>query len=232
IYGFLPSPGWISGQGVITYILGCGSIVSTLGLFARSLCELEFFCKVYSLSSPWIKDIFLIPSDILSLAISRQLNLSVLLRIGILFDNGVISPLLPIRQVIDKVRSCLRCKASVIITSNYFEDASANICKIYYAGFKSLEYFTEWMLNKCRTSDSQAGSTQQIQRATRDAFRRLYAAHWKRADVDIIISPVTPSTAPPLGTSRYWGYSAIWNLLQYMVVAMPDAALVGEGNGA
>ncbi|KAJ0137466.1 Deoxyribonuclease Tat-D [Fusarium oxysporum f. sp. albedinis] len=68
--------------------------------------------------------------------------------------------------------------------------------------------------------------------ATRDAFRRLYAAHWRRADVDVIVSPVTPSTAPPLGTSRYWGYSAIWNLLQYTAVAIPAAALVGEGNDA
>ncbi|EXL67486.1 hypothetical protein FOPG_16400 [Fusarium oxysporum f. sp. conglutinans race 2 54008] len=247
IYGLLPSPGRISGEGVMTHTSGCGSIVGTLGPFARSLRDLECFCKAYSSSSPWIEDIFLFPSDILSPAIGRQLDPSASLRVGILFDDGVVSPLPPIRRVMDKVRSRLRCKASVqvktftpwdhakawrIVASNYFEDTSADIRKTCYAGSKSLEHFTEWILNERETSDSQAGSTLQTQRATRDAFRRLYAAHWRRADVDVIVSPVTPSTAPPLGTSRYWGYSAIWNLLQYTAVAIPAAALVGEGNGA
>ncbi|KAI3575877.1 fatty-acid amide hydrolase [Fusarium oxysporum f. sp. albedinis] len=224
IYGLLPSPGRISGEGVMTHTSGCGSIVGTLGPFARSLRDLECFCKAYSSSFPWIEDIFLFPSDILSPAIGRQLDPSASLRVGILFDD-----------VMDKVRSRLKCKASVqvktfmpwdhakawrIVASNYFEDASADIRKTCYAGSKSLEHFTEWILNERET------------RATRDAFRRLYAAHWRRADVDVIVSPVTPSTAPPLGTSRYWGYSAIWNLLQYTAVAIPAAALVGEGNDA
>jgi amidase len=224
---------------------GCGSIVGTLGPFARSLRDLELFCKAYSSSSPWIEDIFLVPSDILSPAIGRQLDPSASLRVGILFDDGVVSPLPPVRRVLEKVRSHLRCKASVqvktftpwdhakawrIVASNYFEDASADIRKTCHAGSEPLEHFTERILNECEIGTSQAGSTLQTRRATRDAFRRLYAAHWRRAEVDVIVSPVTPSTAPPLGTSRYWGYSAIWNLLQYTAVAIPAAALVGEGN--
>ncbi|KAJ4184750.1 hypothetical protein NW767_013046 [Fusarium falciforme] len=247
IYGLLPSPGRISGEGVMIPTSGCDSIVGTLGPFARSLRDLELFCNAYSSSSPWIEDIFLVPSDILSPAIGRQLDPSASLRVGILLDDGVVSPLPPIRRVLDKVRSRLKCKASVqvkaftpwdhakawrIVASNYFEDASADIRKTCHAGSEPLEHFTEWILNECEISASQAGSTLQTRRATRDAFRRLYAAHWRRADVDVIVSPVTPSTAPPLGTSRYWGYSAIWNLLQYTAVAIPAAALVGEGNGA
>ncbi|KAK2472648.1 hypothetical protein H9L39_14823 [Fusarium oxysporum f. sp. albedinis] len=79
----------------------------------------------------------------------------------------------------DKVRSRLKCKASVqvktfmpwdhakawrIVASNYFEDASADIRKTCYAGSKSLEHFTEWILNERETSDSQAGPTLQTQR--------------------------------------------------------------------
>uniref|UniRef100_A0A0C4DJ15 Amidase domain-containing protein n=1 Tax=Fusarium oxysporum (strain Fo5176) TaxID=660025 RepID=A0A0C4DJ15_FUSOF len=224
IYGLLPSPGRISGEGVMTHTSGCGSIVGTLGPFARSLRDLEYFCKAYSSSSPWIEDIFLFPSDILSPAIGRQIDPSASLRVGILFDDGVVSPLPPIRRVMDKPGGSLPRT-----TSKTLAPTSRKNC---YAGSKSLEHFTEWILNDRETSDSQAGSTLQTQRATRDAFKRLYAAHWRRADVDVIVSPVTPSTAPLLGTSRYWGYSAIWNLLQYTAVAIPAAALVGEGNGA
>ncbi|KAJ3469909.1 hypothetical protein MRS44_000008 [Fusarium solani] len=224
IYGLLPSPGRISGEGVMIPTSGCDSIVGTLGPFARSLRDLELFCKAYSSSYPWIEDIFLVPSDILSPAIGRQLDPSASLRVGIILDDGVVSPLPPIRRVLDKPGG--------LFASNYFEDASADIRKTCHAGSEPLEHFTEWILNECEINASQAGSTLQTRRATRDAFRRLYAAHWRRADVDVVISPVTPSTAPPLGTSKYWGYSAIWNLLQYTAVAIPAAALVGEGNGA
>ncbi|KAH7190854.1 amidase signature domain-containing protein [Fusarium oxysporum] len=237
IYGLLPSPGRISGEGVMIPTSGCGSIVGTLGPFARSLRDLELFCKAYSSSSPWIEDIFLVPSDILSPAIGRQLDPSAYLRVGILFDDGVVSPLPPIRRVLDKVRSRLRWKASVQVkTFTPWDHAKAwrihRHPQTCHAGSEPLEHFTEWILNECEIGASQAGSTLQTRRITRDAFRRLYAAHWRRADVDVIVSPVTPSTAPPLGTSRYWGYSAIWNLLQYTAVAIPAAALVGEGNGA
>lgn len=55
----------------------------------------------------------------------------------------------------------------------------------------------------------------------RDFYRYSYFQAWKKADIDLLISPVGPSPAPQHGTSRYLGYSAIWNLLDYPGLAFP-----------
>ncbi|KAI8648980.1 Amidase domain-containing protein [Fusarium keratoplasticum] len=247
IYGFLPSPGRISGEGAVIPTPGCDSIVGTLGPFARSLRDLELFCRAYSSARPWIEDISLVPSDILSPSLGRQLDPKRPLRVGILLDDGVVSPLPPVRRVMDKVRSHLQdspaielktftpwnhAKAWRIIASNYFEDAGADIRKTCRQGGEPLEPLTEWILNECEISSSLVGATMQVRKAIRDAFRQTYSAHWRGAEVDVVVSPVNPSTAPPLGTSKYWGYSAIWNLLSYPAIALPAASLVGENNAA
>ncbi|KAF4458444.1 fatty-acid amide hydrolase [Fusarium albosuccineum] len=247
IYGFLPSPGRISGEGAVIPTPGCDSIVGTLGPFARSLRDVELFCHAYSSAQPWVEDISLVPSEILSPSIGRQLDPKVSLRVGILLDDGVVSPLPPVRRVMEKVRSRLKdssnielkaftpwdhAKAWRIIASNYFEDAGADIRKICHEGGEPLEPLTEWILHECEISSSLVGATMQARKATRDAFRQTYAAHWRKAGVDVVVSPVNPSTALPLGTSKYWGYSSIWNLLSYPAIALPAASLVGEKNPA
>jgi Asp-tRNA(Asn)/Glu-tRNA(Gln) amidotransferase A subunit family amidase len=66
----------------------------------------------------------------------------------------------------------------------------------------------------------------------RDAYRLKYAELWndtaKEANgpVDVILCPAGPGAAPKLNTSRYWGYTAQWNLLDYPAVVFPIADAV------
>ncbi|RSL44827.1 hypothetical protein CEP53_011037 [Fusarium sp. AF-6] len=245
IYGLVPTPGRISGENVVVPIQGCDSIVGTLGPMARSLRDVELFCRAYSSSRPWIEDVSLIPSDILCPALGRQLKLGLPLRVGIMLDDGVVSPLPPVRRIMDKVTAHLirspmitvktfnpweHGKAWEIIAANYFEDASDDIRRICHEGSEPLDPLTEWILNECEVNAEKVGSTLQERKSSRDRFRQLYAAHWRSQDVDVVLSPITPSIAPPPGTSKYWGYTAIWNLLSYPAVAIPAASLVGEYN--
>ncbi len=39
--------------------------------------------------------------------------------------------------------------------------------------------------------------------------------------VDVVLCPAAPGVAPPLDTSRYWGYTSQWNLLDYPAVVFP-----------
>jgi len=39
--------------------------------------------------------------------------------------------------------------------------------------------------------------------------------------VDVILSPVGPGAAPKLGTSKWWGYTSQWNLLDYPALVFP-----------
>jgi Asp-tRNA(Asn)/Glu-tRNA(Gln) amidotransferase A subunit family amidase len=79
----------------------------------------------------------------------------------------------------------------------------------------------------------------------RDVYRLKYAELWndtaKDGDgpVDVILCPAAPGTAAKLNTSRYWGYTAQWNLLDYPAVVFPTGdvvsvekdGLAGQENG-
>jgi hypothetical protein len=39
----------------------------------------------------------------------------------------------------------------------------------------------------------------------REALRAEYLKHYNSQNVDVVLSPVGPGPAPPLGTSKYWG---------------------------
>ena len=39
--------------------------------------------------------------------------------------------------------------------------------------------------------------------------------------MEVILCPTGPHAAPPHGTSYYWGYNAIWNLLDYPSIVFP-----------
>ncbi|EHY52325.1 Acetamidase [Exophiala dermatitidis] len=78
----------------------------------------------------------------------------------------------------------------------------------------------------------------------REAYRAEYAKVWNQSKdletwgdgndatkaeqkpkleypVDVILCPVGPGAAPPLNHSRYWGYTAQWNLLDYPAMVFP-----------
>jgi amidase len=43
----------------------------------------------------------------------------------------------------------------------------------------------------------------------------------KERGVDFILCPTYVGTAPELGTAQYWGYTAIWNILDQPSVIFP-----------
>lgn len=63
----------------------------------------------------------------------------------------------------------------------------------------------------------------------REAYRGKYAELWNETakeggePVDVILCPAGPGAAPKLNTARYWGYTAIWNLLDYPAAVFPVA---------
>ena len=67
----------------------------------------------------------------------------------------------------------------------------------------------------------------------RDNYRAEYARIWNstatslgvngepQGTVDVILSPVGPGAAPKIGTSKWWGYTSQWNLLDYPALVFP-----------
>lgn len=239
----MPTPGRISGAGVVVPSPGCDSIAGTLGPFTRSVRDLEMFCNAYSSARPWILDPSLVPTEILNPSLGRQLDAYRPLRVGIMHTDEVVDPLPPVRHVITKFQDRLsrntqsnieikpfkpldHGRAWTLIAGNYLEDAGADIRRICDEGREPLLPLTEWILSQTEAAMAAVSPRHETRKAARDAFREAYAKHWDAAGVDVIVAPATPGTAPRLGTPSYWGYTAVWNLLEYPSVSFPAAAIV------
>ena len=69
--------------------------------------------------------------------------------------------------------------------------------------------------------------------ARRDNYRTDYANLWNSTAtstgpygepegmVDVILCPTGPSAAPKIDTSKWWGYTSQWNLLDYPALVFP-----------
>lgn len=63
----------------------------------------------------------------------------------------------------------------------------------------------------------------------REAFRTKIANLWNESQrltttgrpVDAILSPVAATLAPPHDTTRWWGYTSYWNLMDYSAAVFP-----------
>ena len=67
----------------------------------------------------------------------------------------------------------------------------------------------------------------------REKLRAKAHAHWNATakmtksgrPVDVILTPVAPTLAPPHDSVRWWGYSSHWNLLDYPAAVFPVGQL-------
>lgn len=67
----------------------------------------------------------------------------------------------------------------------------------------------------------------------REKFRARAHAHWNESaslteskrPVDVILTPIAPTLAPPHDSVRWWGYSSYWNLLDYPAAVFPVGRL-------
>lgn len=224
---------------------GCDSILPSQGPLARSLRDIELFCTAYSSCQPWINDPTLIPCDILNPSLGRQPIPGKPLRVGVLTYDGVAAPLPPVRRVIEQVRDKLGNSSGIevvpfepydhargwsIITANFFEEDGDDIRRKCAEGGEPVLPLTDWIIDQVAANEKVVGKTVQDRKVARDEFRQEYRAHWNKSGVDVVVAPVTAGCAPVQGTSKYWGYTCIWNLLSHASIALPGAALIGEAN--
>lgn len=57
---------------------------------------------------------------------------------------------------------------------------------------------------------------------TREAFRKEFLARWNELALDCLLCPVMGSVAPRPGKIKYWGYTSVFNLVDYPGVVFPS----------
>ncbi|RFU32339.1 hypothetical protein B7463_g3973, partial [Scytalidium lignicola] len=247
LWGLKPSLGRISVLDVVLSPFGNEGFRGTLGPFTRSFRDILLFCEAYASAKPWLEDASMIPYpiSISESSLRTAVSPSCPLRVGILSDDGVLSPLPPVRVILADVRRKLESsplikvadfkpfdhsRAWTITAANFWEDKGVSVQALIAEGGEPFLPLSVWLLSESiaaheRLSTEVGGEAPW--RTAREAYRREYNDYWNAANIDVVLAPVNPSVAPKLGTSRSWAYTSIWNLLDYPAIAFPASRMLG-----
>jgi amidase len=231
VYGLKPTAFRIPTDGYGYMMAGADTVESVLGPLSTSLFGLNLFMKAIIDSQPWLEEPALIPIPWREIQLPSDRSL----RIGVILNDGVVRPHPPITRALNLMTSNLQFagievvdfppylhdEAWAILSSLYFPDAGASEAEIMEASGEPWRPLSRWIIkdNPC-VKKLTVGKLSYWQEE-REAYRKEYALHWNRQDVDAVLCPVGPSVAPKHGTAKYWGYTSQWNLLDYPAAVFP-----------
>ncbi|KAF5375264.1 hypothetical protein D9758_000467 [Tetrapyrgos nigripes] len=211
---------------------GADTVVSTAGPLVRSSRDIELFFRTVYGAQPWIKDMSLTPLP-WGFWTPKWTGTGGKIRLGVLWDDGVVLPQPPIRRA-------MRAMVDALKTTNAFEivdykpnlhaDLISTAYKLYLpdggasvrerAAGEPLCQLTEWCLGLPEVKDHTIHELWALN-LERDRIKKLYGDHWNSQQVDAVLCPAGVGPAQPLQTSKHWGYTIVWNLVDYPAVVFP-----------
>lgn len=224
------------------------NIVAVIGPLSTSLEGVKTFMKSVIDTKPWLKDPQLLPfpwrDDVSYLGKGDNKQL----KIGVLWDDGVVKPHPPVtratQEVVDKLKNVPGVEivdwkpyrhdlAWDIISSLYFIDGGNRDAKLMESSGEPWLPLTKFIIKDNPNVKHFSVDETWDWCEKRDEYRAAYASVWNETAtstspngelegmVDVILCPVGPGAAPPIGQARYWGYTAQWNLLDYPAAIFP-----------
>lgn len=241
LYGLKPSAGRFSYAGVANSHEGQSHVPSSIGPMSPHLSNLIAMTKECLLSEPWVLDpnVYPIPwrQDLFERIQSRPLT------IGIILDDGIVRPhpelQIAVKQAADLFEraghkivpwSTSEHLSCIEIQDQFYradggEDISAEIAvagepmiahvEALVDSSKPITVYQYWQLNRRKVLAQEAYNKRWNMPVDSNAGEITF--------VDVLISPVSPHTAVPHGSSRWTGYAKIWNFLDYTAMSFPFA---------
>jgi Asp-tRNA(Asn)/Glu-tRNA(Gln) amidotransferase A subunit family amidase len=92
-------------------------------------------------------------------------------------------------------------------------------------GDEPMRPLTEWIIR-----DAKVLTAEQIETmvARRNQIRQQYYDYFNSLSLDVILCPAGPAPAQPIGTTKYWAYTSMWNLLDWPAAVFPTGLFVGQ----
>ncbi|KAI9638645.1 amidase signature domain-containing protein [Dioszegia hungarica] len=237
IYGFKPTATRLPKGGNRAPMAGQESIPAAIGPLARSARDLSLCIETVLAAEPWHLDPTQVgmkwrPDEVVWKGGDKP-------KIGVMWDDGVVVPQAPMRKALKLAVEKLRAEGYEvfdyrpfkqsegwdIITSLYFTDGGQTIRNAIEASGEPMLPLTKWILEQNQRDRPALELFQLIQR--REAFKAEYNAHFAASGVDVILCLPGPGPAPILGTSKYWCYTSIFNLVDYPAGVLPTGTFVG-----
>ncbi|KAF8527413.1 amidase signature domain-containing protein [Hysterangium stoloniferum] len=248
LYGFKASVARIPHAGLLGSHDGMDAILGVLGPIARSARDLSLFCKVMLDARPWLLEPPLLEIP-WKANVADGLELPPKLSFALVWDDGVVAPHPPLIQALNRVKRALidaghevidwvplkHQEGWNLITQLYLLDAGKEYVDTLTAGGEPAVQQTQWILSQAKDEPYSVGEIFKLNLA-RERFRVDALMHWNQTEsrtttgrpVDAIISPVSPSLAPPHDTTISWTYTSHWNLLDYPAAVFPMGRYVAD----
>ncbi len=215
--------------------VGGDSTPVVAGPICRSARDDELFFKVVLDAEPWVRDLSVVPMP------WRITESPPVIKVAYYADDGVVRPHHPIHRTIDAVIERLKVdpRFEVVPWKPYDHAYGYDLIrKLYFigGGAKNFDPMSEtgepvlpnsaWILKESHTKLRTIHEAWD-RRNQRDLYRRAYAEYWlANENPDVLLCPWGSGVAFRHDTSRYWGYTAIWNLLDYPSLTFPSGLSV------
>ncbi|KAH7920551.1 amidase [Leucogyrophana mollusca] len=235
LYGIRPSCKRMPTFGYLAYQKGHDGYVTSTGPMCSSSRDLRLFLQAVLGARPHIIDPSLMPLPLTIPDLSKKT-----LRVGIMMHDNVVMPHPPILRALELAKSKLEAAPNIevinyepykheegysIIRPMYFEDGARTVRRLLKEGGEDMLPLSEWVTSPPHVQDHDALAMWALH-AKRNTYRRAYSDHWRQQGCDVLLCPPFHGTASRHDTAKYWGYTAIWNLLDYPGVVFPTGLKV------
>lgn len=236
LFGLRPTTKRVSLLNGISGGKGQESVVAVQGPLARSIDELDYYMKSYlNEGKPWETDPSLVPIP------WRKSSLPDVINIGILPSDGLVTPYPSITRGVKHVADVLSKdpRFNVIdLSEQWFSEEemkelydttlSLYTCDGNKVQLSMLEPSGEPILPLTRHFLEFGGGKEhsiysnRMMNAKRDAAKLdIMNKYFKGMKLDLILTPTNVAPAEIPGESFYWGYTSLWNLVDYPNVTFP-----------
>ncbi|KAH7905824.1 amidase signature domain-containing protein [Hygrophoropsis aurantiaca] len=230
IYGIRPTSKTMPMGGFLWYQPGQDGIHPSTGPMCASARDMRLFLEAVLSARPSLLDPALIPVPLAKPDLSKTK-----LRVGVMFHDGVVMPHPPMLRALELAKAKLQASPLVevvdfvpynhdegysITRSMYYEDGGKTVREMLKAGGEDILLLSEWIISPPHVVEHDAIAMWKLH-DRRDTFRRAYSDHWNQQGVDVLLCPPFPGTAARHDTTTYWGYTAIFNILDYPGVVFP-----------
>ncbi|UNI17103.1 Amidase [Purpureocillium takamizusanense] len=215
------------------------NVICSTGPMCNSLRDMDLFMRVVLAAKPYLTDPRLIPIPWVGLQSPAR---SGPIKIGILMNDGVITPQPPVIRALKWAQEKLEASGSFTVKpfvpyrtaeaiknvrQAYWPDGGAEVRKHLAHTGEPIQPLTEWVLKEAAGKDVGSLGVHDI-RMARDKFRCDFAEHWQTQDVDVVLCPVFVGPACEHETSWYWNYTAFWNYVDYPGAVFPTTIKAGK----
>ncbi|KAK4701287.1 amidase, partial [Phenoliferia sp. Uapishka_3] len=212
---------------------GRDSIICSTGPMCTSARDIDLFLSALLSTKPYHRDPSLVPFDWTTEESFG--NKARPLRVGFMRHDGAVLPQPPMLRGLDTIRAKLDASSDFevvdfdgnkteegvsIAHELYFEDNGKRVRKALLDGGEDAQPLTEWAISPPLTKDHTMDESWTL-RERRDRYRAEYAAVWHAAKIDVLVCAPFGGSANSHETSKYWGYTAISNLVDYPGVIFP-----------